>query len=135
MPIIFFDLDSKVFSPKSEPVDWLIAKGRAEMAYLGVCQGKYHLGHMHYLSPTLFCIMFKRHLGSKHPLYIIMQYHCEGSVPHITLSADAPFDPSGPIVLGLGIGAKGLAVDMVKKAYEENEYGLLSFDRFIKVRD
>ena len=82
---IFISIDSKVFTPASHPQDWLLVKAELEQAADTFCQARLHLGGVHWVS-TIYCLSFRRHLSTQHPLYDFFKYHCEGTVPHISLS-------------------------------------------------
>ena len=78
-------LGSKLYTPKSDPNEWLIAKAMAELADHDVCQASYHLSHVHFRF-SVFCLIYHRHFSRQHPLYDVMKYHCEGTTPHASLT-------------------------------------------------
>ena len=81
--------DSEVVFPNdSNPEKWLHAKGKAEGSAVQNCQFKIHLGGIHFVV-EIYCLSFRRHLSTQHPLYDFFKYHCEGTVPHIKVSFDA----------------------------------------------
>ena len=78
--------DSEVVFPSdSNPNKWLHAKGRVEGSAIQHCQSKIHLGGIHFVV-EVYCLSFRRHLSSQHPLYDFFKYHCEGTVPHIKVA-------------------------------------------------
>lgn len=82
---------------------------------------------------TVYCLTFRRHLSAKHPLYNFFQYHCEGTVPHITLSYVAVTDKGDNIDRIFSVGADGPRY-LAQKAIEQRNYETFTYDWFIEVR-
>ena len=126
----FIFLASEVDTPGS--ANWLLAKGEAEMASDIYCQAKIHLGEVHFVS-TIYCLSFRRHLSTKHPLYDFFKYHCEGTVPHISIVFETLTTPNsaGSVIYGAGNQA---FIDLSQKAFAERNYEHNTFEYFIEVR-
>ncbi|XP_066931954.1 hydroperoxide isomerase ALOXE3-like [Clytia hemisphaerica] len=77
--------NSPVFTHVSNHNDWMTIKGKTEMMADGYCQAGMHFGRTH-LTSTVWCLTFRRHISTQHPLYNFLKYHCEGTVPHISTS-------------------------------------------------
>lgn len=123
--------DSPVYTPSSDPIEWAIAKTQMELAENFFCQGYHHLGGMHYVY-TVFCLVYKRHFSTQHPLYDMLKYHCEGTTPHIILSYDLAGLESAlnsTMVVGTGQNTQKLA----EKSFHERQYGNYDYDNLIKV--
>ena len=73
---------SDVFTPRSTKKEWLLAKAHVEQSDHQICQGKIHLGHIHFVYQVI-CAVYKRHFSTLHPLYDVLKYHCEGTIPQI----------------------------------------------------
>ena len=124
-------LDAEVLTPSSNPQIWLLAKAEVEMAADNYCQAKLHLGGAHFVG-SLYCITFRRHLSTKHPLYDFFKYHCEGTVPHITLAWDTLTVPYADGNKHYGMGSDGF-IKLSSQAYDERNYEHSSFENFIDV--
>eukprot|EP00111_Clytia_hemisphaerica_P024561 TCONS_00072416-protein len=121
---------SEVYTPSSEKNIWSLVKGEAELASDMYCQSKIHLGGVHFVS-TIYCLSFRRHLSTKHPLYDFFKYHCEGTVPHITTVFGTLTTPNSLGSKLYGIGSEGL-VKLAKQSYDERNYEHSTFDFFIR---
>ncbi|XP_066919919.1 polyunsaturated fatty acid 5-lipoxygenase-like [Clytia hemisphaerica] len=114
----------------SESSNWLLAKGEAEMASDLYCQAKIHLGEVHFVS-TIYCLSFRRHLSTKHPLYDFFKHHCEGTVPHITTVFETLTTPNAAGSVIYGTGNQGF-LDLSQKAFAERDYESNTYEDFIK---
>ena len=128
---IFISIDSKVFTPASHPQDWLLVKAELEQAADTFCQARLHLGGVHWVS-TIYCLSFRRHLSTQHPLYDFFKYHCEGTVPHISLSWPALSLPGSAGHQLFSIGHEGF-IRLSTEEYNERNYDKLLFSKLIKV--
>ena len=81
---------------------------------------------------TVYCLTFRRHLSAKHPLYDFFKYHCEGTVPHITLSFSRVTGKGESIDKIFSVGADG-SRNLARKAIDERDYETFTYDWFIKV--
>jgi len=97
----------------------------------GWCQSYVHLGEVHFVS-TIYCFSFRRHLSEKHPLYDFFKFHCEGTVPHISLAYAILTGEKSPGDTYFVIGKEGF-VKLSSKAYTERTYGKFSFESMMKV--
>ena len=111
--------------------NWILAKGEAEMSSDLYCQAKLHLGGVHFVS-TIYCLSFRRHLSTQHPLYDFFKYHCEGTVPHITTVFETLTTPNaaGSVIYGTG---NELFIKLSKVAFDERNYEHSTFEHFIHV--
>ena len=125
-------LASRVLTPTSHVEEWLIVKAQVEQTAIQYCQGKIHLGGIHFVT-TVYCLTFRRHLSGKHPLYNFFKYHCEGTVPHVTLTSGIVTDKGDSIDKIFSVGANGNR-NLARKAFEERDYETFTYDWFIKVR-
>ena len=64
-------------------LEWEVAKVQVEVSAGTFCQAAYHLGGVHFAG-TVYCLAYRRHFSSLHPLYDFFKYHCEGTIPHIS---------------------------------------------------
>ena len=128
---LHFDIDSKVFTPASHPQDWLLAKGELEQTADTFCQARLHLGGVHWVS-TIYCLSFRRHLSTQHPLYDFFKYHCEGTVPHISLAYTTLTEPGSAGHLFYAMGHEGF-IKLSTEEYNERSYDKLLFSKLIKV--
>jgi len=123
--------DSRVLTPSnSRAQEWLLLKAQVEQTAIQYCHGKIHLGSVHFVT-TIYCLSFRRHLSTKHPLYDFFKYHCEGTVPHITLTFNSVTDKGEAIDQIFAVGANGPRI-LAKKAIDERNYETFTFDGFIK---
>ena len=130
--IIFFVKGVETLTPHStNPNTWLLAKAEAEMAADTYCQGKIHLGGVHFVD-TLYCLSFRRHLSTQHPLYDFFKYHCEATIPHITLAWATLAVPNSEGNKFYGMGSKGF-IKLSTSAYDERNYEHSTYEFFIKV--
>jgi len=102
---------------------WMKAKATINMAKTHVQTGYYHLGNCHLLA-TIFCTTFRRHFGTKHPLYEVLKHHCEGSTSMITLSIKNLLSEGNFIHAGFGIGVNGLR-DITQQSWDDRYFGQL----------
>lgn len=121
-----------MLTPHSNADQWLILKAQVEQTALQYCHGKIHLGGVHFVT-TVYCLTFRRHLSTKHPLYNFFKYHCEGTVPHITLTFGSVTDKKESIDKIFAVGADG-PLYLAEKAIEQRNYETFTYDWFIKVK-
>ena len=131
MCVIHLDIDSKVFTPASDPQDWLLAKGELEQTADTFCQARLHLGGVHWVS-TIYCLSFRRHLSTQHPLYDFFKYHCEGTIPHISLAYTTLTEPGSDGHLFYAMGYEGF-IKLSTEEYNERSYDKLVFSKLIEV--
>eukprot|EP00111_Clytia_hemisphaerica_P017919 TCONS_00053029-protein len=123
--------DSEVLQPiESDPEEWLKVKGDAEMADSNYCQGFYHSGKIHLVS-TIYCLAYRRHIDKNHPLYDFFLYHCEGTVPHISLVYHTLLTSNERSDASLGMGHQGF-LQLGTKAFNSRMYGELDLPFFLK---
>lgn len=121
-------LDVKVLTPSdSKPETWQLAKAEMEMSNDIFCQSRLHTGGVHFVS-TVYCLVYQRHLSTKHPLYEFFKYHCEGTVAQISMAW------KGLDVLGdlYAIGIEQY-LGFASKAYDERNYDHTTYEHFIDV--
>ena len=133
----FFCLDSTVFSSnhQSNPElkkQWLVAKGLVEIVDMIVCQLQYHLTDTH-LTQMMFCNVFKRHFSSRHPLYTIIQVHCQGTTPATMLGLPVLIEENQFTDNLFYFGGKG-ARKLVNKHYIRQHYDDTDFRLILKVK-
>ena len=123
-------LDADVVKP-SDGEKWEVAKLVADSMHDSWCQSYIHLGEIHFVS-TVYCLSFRRHLSSQHPLYDFFKFHCEGTVVHIstTYKVLSQSNSSGEIYFAMG--NEGF-LKLSEKAYEERRYGKFSYKGMIEV--
>lgn len=132
LKICFYLLkDSPVYTPSSDPIEWAIAKAQVEFTENIYCQAYHHLGSMHYVY-TVFCLSYRRHFSKQHPLYDMFKFHCEGTIPHISLVYDLPgLEKSLNITLTAGSGSE--SHKMGEKAFQERHYEKYDYDTLFRV--
>ncbi|CAH3181652.1 unnamed protein product, partial [Porites evermanni] len=79
--------DSAVFTPEDEG-NWMMAKLNVQVTDLGYGQIVEHLAKVHFLMEPV-CVILRRTLSSRHPLYQILQYHCRDVTVPNTIGAPA----------------------------------------------
>ena len=72
--------DVAVWTPKDEPLDWLLAKIWFRNADLQVHQIKYHYALTHLIS-EIFAVAMYRCLPTVHPIYKLLKNHLGSSIP------------------------------------------------------
>ena len=132
-----FCLDSTVFSSnhKSNPEmkkQWLVAKGLVEIVDMIVCQLEHHLTDTH-LTQMMFCNVFRRHFSSRHPLYTIIQTHCQGTTPATMLGLPKLIKENQYTDNLFYFGGKG-ARKLVNKHYIRQHYDDTDFRLILKVK-
>ena len=120
-----------VYTTLSDSQDWLLAKGELEQTANTFCQAKLHLGGVHWVS-TIYCLSFRRHLSTQHPLYDFFKYHCEGTVPHITLAWSSLALPGSSGHLLFTLGHEGF-IKLSTDEYNERNYEKLTYSKLIEV--
>ncbi|XP_057301007.1 polyunsaturated fatty acid 5-lipoxygenase-like isoform X1 [Hydractinia symbiolongicarpus] len=123
---------SDVFTPSSPKAQWLSARGMALQAHQDVCQFKHHLGHVHFVY-TIFCLAFRRHFSTLHPLYDVLKFHCEGTTPHISTAYPALSFPQSYGHQYFAVSHIGVA-NLSTQAYQERRYGMFDFETLMKKR-
>jgi len=125
--------ESPVYSPKqSDTMSWAKAKAMVELSDMDICQAVYHLSDIHF-STSIFCLTYRRHFSSKHVLYDLMKFHCEGTTPHISLSYQALSEPESAGHLLFTMGHDGF-LKLAQKAYDEHFYGKLDYHELLESR-
>lgn len=104
----------------------------ALQAHLDVCQLKTHLGDVHFVY-TIFCLAFRRHFSTLHPLYDVLKFHCEGTTPQISIVYQALLFPRSYGHQYFAASHIGVA-NLSTQAYMERKYGMFDFDKLMKVR-
>lgn len=84
--------ESVVFTPEDEG-NWMMAKLNVQVTDLAYAQIVEHLAKVHFLMEP-FCVILRRTLSSRHPLYQILQYHCRDLLIPNTIGA--------PVLVGEG---------------------------------
>lgn len=123
---------SPVFTPSDDEEDWLMAKEIVNLSDLDVCQAIWHLNHVH-LSSGVYCAIYKSHFSKFHPIHQIMQYHCEGTTPHISLSYGALVAPEKFGTTLFSISHTGF-VDLTVKGFQSFRYDTLDYEQLIRSR-
>ena len=103
-----------------------------EMSDQDICDSKVHLGFIHFHS-TIFCLAFRRHLSTQHPLYELFQWHCVGTTPHISLAYPALAINNSFGHRLYAMGHNGF-IKLSRQAYDEAYYGQYDFEHQLKVR-
>ena len=123
---------SDVFTPRSTKKEWLLAKAHVEQSDHQICQGKIHLGHIHFVYQVI-CAVYKRHFSTLHPLYDVLKYHCEGTIPQIMTAYPALSVPGSLGDLFYAGGYKAF-VNLSTKAYNERKFGQFDLEYLLHVR-
>lgn len=110
---------------------WAKAKAMVELSDMDICQAVYHLSDIHF-STTIFCLSFRRHFSTQHPLYDVMKFHCEGTTPHISLSYQALSEPESAGHLLFTMGHDGF-LKLAQQAYDKHFYGKLDYHELLEV--
>ena len=106
---------------------WQLAKAEMEMSNNMFCQSKMHAGGVHFVG-TVYCLVYQRHLSTKHPLYQFFKYHCEGTTAH-TSSQWKDLKLLGQLS---AIGPEQ-SLGFASKAYDERNYDHTTYEHFINV--
>ena len=122
--------DAEVVKP-SDGLKWKVAKVRADAAHDTWCHTYLHLGYLHFGS-TVYCLTFRRHLCEKHPLYDMMKFHCQGTIPQITITYNVLTEVGGVGDLLFAVGNKGM-MDLAAKGAIDLEYQKYSYKGMFKV--
>jgi len=104
---------------------------RADSAQDTWCQVYFNLGYVHFGS-TIYCLTFRRHLSEKHPLYDMMKFHCEGTVPQTTLSIGTLTDTTSVASFIFGINTTEM-FKFAGKGATAFKYEKFSYNGMIKV--
>jgi len=120
---------SKVLTPDTS-LDWMKAKATINMAKTHAQNGYFHLGHCHFVA-TIFCTVFRRHFGTKHPLYDILKHHCEGATSMITLTSKNLLSEGNFIHEGFGIGVNGIR-KVSQQAWDDRYFGQMDHPTLMK---
>lgn len=120
-----------MFTPQDEEYAWLQAKGSVEIVEMAVCQLIGHLLETH-STQEVFCNLFRRHLGSLHPLHQIMVPHCEGTSPVGALGLGALFDHERFMHRLFNIGHVGSRI-LVNEHYKFQSYEDADFELQLEV--
>ena len=121
---------SAVYSPQSENMLWTMAKAMVNSGDLNACQAIWHLSHIH-LSASVYCTIFRSHFSNLHPVYQIMLYHCEGTIPHIALTYSTLVAPHKFGHQLFSISNSGY-INLTVAGYKKFKYGTLAYDNLIK---
>ena len=111
--------------------EWQVAKLEVESTFNSFCQAKIHLGGVHWVT-TVYCLTFRRHLSTKHPLYAFFQAHCEGTVPHISASYGVLTEDDGSGNTYFTMGSKGF-IKLSKQEFDERNYETFTVENLINV--
>ena len=117
-------------SPESQK-EWLLAKGTVDVVDTIICQTKWHLLDTH-LIQVLFCIVFRRHLSSRHPLYVLIESHCEGTVPVTELGVPSLINDFGHLHKLFEIGHTG-SKELINIYYQKQHYDDSDFEILLSV--
>jgi len=120
---------SKVLTPDTS-LGWLKAKATISMAKIHVQTGYFLLDHCHLIA-TVFCTVFRRHFGTKHPLYEVFKHHCEGTTSFITRSIKGLFSDGKFIHAGYGIGVNGLT-NVTQQSWDDSYFGQMDNPTLMK---
>ena len=112
--------------------EWLLAKGIVDGIDMAVCQSKWHLLDSH-VTEAMFCIVFRRHLSSRHPLYELIESHCEGTVPVTAIGVPSLIKEFSFAHKLFPIGDKG-ARKLINTYYQKQHYDDSDFELLLKVR-
>ena len=130
-----FCLDSPVVIPNhNDPIlktQWLIAKGLVEVVDAVECQMKWHMMDTH-LTQFPFCVLFRAHLSSRHPLYEIFEAHCEGPVSATAIAMPGLLANGGYLQLLFQIGNVE-SIKLVNHHYQRHHYDDSDFKLLLKV--
>ncbi|XP_047133050.1 polyunsaturated fatty acid 5-lipoxygenase [Hydra vulgaris] len=118
---------SAVYSPSSPEDQWLLARAMAEMTDQDVCDAKFHLGFLH-LHASIFCLSFRRHLSTQHPLFDLFKWHCYGTIPSYSLSYPSLFSDK---LVASAMGGKGFS-KLSKIGFDEAYYGQYDLEHHLK---
>ena len=127
---ISYSLESEVFLPDIS-LRWELAKTQVEFISNTACQNTYHLGGTQFVFPV-FCLAYRRHFSSQHPLYDFFKHHCEGTTPHIALSFEflAAANSSGD--LHSALGTTGI-IQLASQEFNKRYYGHYDFEQLVDV--
>lgn len=128
--------ESEVVTPNQEdPVlkkQWLLAKGFVDIVDMVICQVKCHLLDTH-LTQENFCNLFRRHLGTRHPLYDLIESHCEGTTPVGALGITSLIDENRFLHKLFHIGHTGTRM-LINNFYQKQHYDDIDFPMLLKKR-
>ena len=110
---------------------WLIAKGLVEVVDAVKCQMKWHMMDTH-LTQFPFCVLFRAHLSSRHPLYEIFEAHCEGTVSATAIAMPGYLANGGYLQLLFQIGNVE-SIKLVNHHYQRHHYDDSDFKLLLKV--
>lgn len=111
---------------------WLVAKGLVEIVDMIVCQLEHHLTDTH-LTQMMFCNVFRRYFSSRHPLYTVIEAHCQGTTPVTMLGLPILVDKNQFTDTLFYFGGKG-ARKLVNKHYIKQHYDDSDFRLVLRVR-
>ena len=120
-----------MLTPKSDATDWSVAKSEVEVTFESNCQATWHLGGVHWVT-TVYCLTFRRHLSTLHPLYDFFMYHCEGTIPQITSTYTVLTDTKETGNLFFSMGSAGF-LKLSKIAFDERDYETFTYDYLFQV--
>lgn len=123
---------SPVYTPNSDEYNWQAAKAMVNLGDLNVCQALWHLSHVH-LSSGVYCAIYKSHFSKLHPIHHIMQYHCEGTTPHISLTYELLVAPHKYGTKLFSISNSGYA-NLAILGHKKFRYETLAYDEIMKSR-
>lgn len=95
-----------VYTPQSSAFHWNLAKAMVNLVDKNICQGIWHLDHIHF-SSGVYCAIYRSHFSKLHPIYQIMRHHCQGTAPHIAMTYGELSDPGLSAHKVFGIGHSG----------------------------
>ena len=127
--------DSPVFSPnKLDPrlkKDWLLAKALVEVVDMVICQVKCHLLDTH-ITQEMFCNVFRRYFSSRHPLYEVIESHCQGTTPVGALGITSLIDQDRYLHRLFYVGHIGTR-KLINIYYQQQHYDDSDFSILLKV--
>lgn len=95
------------------------------------CQFIHHLFETH-MTQLIFCVVFKRHLSSRHPLYEVMQAHCLGTAHATATGMPLLTDEYSYSHYLFNIGHRG-ARKLINIRYKQQHYDDIDFRMILKV--
>ena len=102
------------------------------MSAVTYCEGGPHLAGVH-LGGTVYCLSYRRHLSSLHPLYDFFKYHCEGTIPHVAVNYGLLTKTNGSVDSTYSIRGAGF-VQLAVEDYEKRNYRRYTYENLINVR-
>ena len=127
-------VESEVVAPNKNgenDFNWLQAKGFVEIVDIALCQVKGHLLDTH-VTQELFCNVYQRHFGSRHPIFQLMTPHCEGTTPVGALGVTALTNEGRYMHRLFNMGHIGTR-ELINEFYKLQDYSDSDFEALLQV--